>query len=123
MEGAGNGKQGHFLFGVILDEQVNDIAFSIDHVCGRRSVTWDEQGVGARTTEMIVRRERTCDLEFWRWLWFSHCLFCDCVGNCHLAVFLRLATDNLQVEEKRVPRKIKPVTKEAKRIIVWVYGI
>jgi len=37
MEGAGNGKQGHVLFSVILDEEVDDIAFSIDHVCRCRS--------------------------------------------------------------------------------------
>lgn len=39
MEGAGDGKQGHVIFGVILDKKVDDIAFSVDHVCGRRSVS------------------------------------------------------------------------------------
>jgi hypothetical protein len=34
MEGAGNGEQGHAPFGVILDEEVDDITFPIDHVCG-----------------------------------------------------------------------------------------
>jgi len=29
----------------------------------------DERGGGARTTEKIVGRERTCDFEFQRWLW------------------------------------------------------
>lgn len=39
VEGAGNGEQGHVLFGVVLDEEVDDIALSIDHVCGSRSVS------------------------------------------------------------------------------------
>ena len=40
VEGTGNGEQSHVLFGVILDEEVDDIAFSIDHVCGSRSVSF-----------------------------------------------------------------------------------
>ena len=83
----GNGEQGHVLFGVILDEEVNDIAFSIDHVCGCQSVSQiaqDEQSVGVRTAERTVRREGTCDLEFWCWLWFSHYLSSATVwGSVH----------------------------------------
>ena len=33
MEGTGNGEQGHVPFGVVLDEEIDYIAFSIDHVC------------------------------------------------------------------------------------------
>ena len=37
MKGADNGKQGHVLFGVVFDGEVDNIVFSIDHICGRRS--------------------------------------------------------------------------------------
>ena len=33
MEGTSNGEHGHVPLGVILDEEIYDIAFSIDHVC------------------------------------------------------------------------------------------
>lgn len=39
MKGASNGDQSHILFGVILDVQVDNVAFSVDHVWeSRRSV-------------------------------------------------------------------------------------
>lgn len=82
MEGTGNRKQGNIPFGVILDEEVDDIALSIDHVCGCRSefrdgLRWvDEE---TRTTERVVGRERTCDLEFLRWLRLCLCLLGDYV--------------------------------------------
>ena len=44
MKGTGNGKQGHVLFGVILDEEADDIAFSVDHVCGCRSASFNGLG-------------------------------------------------------------------------------
>jgi len=49
-----------------------------------------------------------------------------CAGEnagCHLAAFIRWATRNSQVEEKRVAKKTKPLTKGAKCIMTWVYGI
>ena len=39
MEGARNGENGNILFCVVLDEEVNNVAFSIDHVWGCRSVS------------------------------------------------------------------------------------
>lgn len=37
MEGTGNGEQGHVPFREILDEEIDNIAFSVDHVCKCRS--------------------------------------------------------------------------------------
>lgn len=44
MKGAGNGEQSHVLLGVILDEEVDNIALSIDHVCACRSVSYRSLG-------------------------------------------------------------------------------
>jgi len=49
-----------------------------------------------------------------------------CAGEnakCHLGAFTRLATDDSQVQEKRVTRDTNPLTSETKRIVVWVYRI
>lgn len=39
MERASNGEHSNVLFCVVLDEEVDDVAFPIDHVCGCRSVS------------------------------------------------------------------------------------
>jgi len=46
VEGAGNGDQGHVLLRVILDEEVDDISLSINHVCRCRSVSLRGLGRG-----------------------------------------------------------------------------
>ena len=72
MEGTDNGKQRRILSGTILDEEIDDIAFPIDHVCGCRSDSPNGpgiMGIRTRTAAGIVGRQRTCDLESRCWLW------------------------------------------------------
>jgi hypothetical protein len=81
VEGASNGDQSRVLFHVIFDEEVDDIAFSVDDVydSDQFPITASDGGEEREhTTKRIVRRERTCDPEFRLWL-CHHCLLGDCI--------------------------------------------
>jgi hypothetical protein len=79
-----------------------------------------------RTTKGVVGRERALNLKFQLCLGllYFRCLLGDCMMKCHLPAFImRPKTNNSQAKEKREARKRKPLTKGAKRIMVWVYRI
>jgi len=126
MEGTGNGKQRHVLFRIILDEQVDDIAFLIDHVCGCRSDPFNGLGRMGRGNT-YGRRDcwKEKNLETRRWLWLCHRLFGDCLRVRTPSITMRRPcySNDSQVEEKRVTRDTKSLAKEAKRIVVWAYRI
>lgn len=50
VEGASNGEQSEVLFRVILEEEIDDIALSVDHVCKRRSVSFEGPWTVGRDT-------------------------------------------------------------------------